>query len=364
MGWRTPTFASFLAALVLAAGMTPAFGQTPEEQAEDDLDFDRACMDDYGRNLCNQKVWAEIVTAFRLEPAESVQRTGLRGVRVFTINGYSNDMPVVSILASAFAKSGEPENAELEVRRQTVSDESKAGPAFLKRDAWSNLYWTAVDLQDLVAASPERQPEEDPLAGPEPAEGRLVTFCMHAWVTVTESLTDKGVSRRIRNACGDDPLFAASYDMSSHALRGFAYCNHLDPKNHRNASTQLARCFALDGADKVAAADVANLYDTSLDAVTDLAPYLAPDVRLARPDRAPVSGAASVVAALDDPAFKELDLNAGHVVGETGSVVANGWLDRYIDDGVEFADIAITWRLRDNAWRVEAIAIGPLTIEK
>jgi hypothetical protein len=355
-----------VAALLLAVGMAPAVAQTPEAQGqdEDDLDFDRACMDDYGRNLCDQKVWAEIVTAFRLEPAESVQRTGLRGVRVFTINGYSNDMPVVSILASAFAKSGEPENAELEVRRQTVSDESKAGPAILKRDAWSDLYRTAVDLQHLAAASPERQPEVDVMSEPDPERGRLVTICMHAWVTVTESLTDAGVVRRIRNACDDDPLFNASFVMSAHALRGFPYCNHLDPKNYRNPSTQLARCFALDGTDRAAAADVANIYDVSLDAAADLAPYLAPDVRLAWPDRAPVSGAAPVIAALGDPAFKEFDLYAGHVVGEAGRVVANGWLDRFIDDRVEFADIAITWRLRDNAWRIEAIAIGPLTIEE
>lgn len=371
MRWRLPTFAVVAALAVLLADMPAAFAQTPETpeaEDEDDFHFDRACMDDYGRDLCDRDTWADIVSSFGLDSAELAQRQGLRGVRVFTINGYSNDMPAISILASRFDRSKEPEDAEVEVRRQPFRDESKAGPPFLKRNAWSNIYEKAEDLQDLVAASPERQRDEVEeaveAAAADPSRDVVVSMCLHAWVTVTESLTDEGVTRRIRNACGSDPVFDSSYDMSGHALRGFPYCAYLDPENHRNESTQIERCFSLQGTDKIAAADVANLFDGSINDTADLGPFLAPDVRLTRADRARVMGAKAVTAALADPAFEDFRLYAGYLVGASDRVVASGWLDKYLDEGVETADIELTLRRRDATWRIAEIVIGPSRIEE
>jgi hypothetical protein len=361
-----PLLAAFAAALMLVTSGAPAFAQTPEAAAsedEDDVVFDRDCMDDYGRDLCDQGIWTGIVSRLGLDRAELAQRQGLRGVRVFTIDGYSNDMPAVSILASTFDRYGEPENAELEVRRKPFRDESKAGRAVLKMAAGSRLYKRAADLQQLVTASPERAEDDEDTAKRASGEDEVVVICLHAWVTVTESLTDEGVTRRIRNACGSDPLFKASFGMSAMALRGFPHCNRLDPKNYRNESTQLQRCFSLEGTDKVAAAEVTTLFDASINAAADLGPYLAPDVRLTRPDRTRVSGAPAVQSALADAAFKDFDLYAGHLVGATDRVVASGWLDKYIDDGVETADIEFVWRRRDRVWRIADIVIGPLKNE-
>lgn len=355
---------------MLGASMAPAFAQTPEAaelENADDVVFNRACMDDYGRDLCDKGIWMGIVARFGLDTAELAQREGLRGVRVFTINGYSNDMPAVSILASTFDQHGEPENAELEVRRQPFRDESKAGPAILKSAASPGLYERAADLQELVTASLERLAENDVGATTRPgAEDKIrgLTICLHAWVTVTESLTDEGVTRRIRNACGSDPLFNASYEMSAEALRGFSHCNHLDPENYRNESAQLERCFSLDGTDKVGAAEVTTIFDASINAAADLGPYLSPDVRLTGPDLAHISGMPAVQAALADSAFEDFDLYAGHLVGAPDRVVASGWLNKFNDDGVETADIDFTWRRRGNAWLIADIVIGPVKIDK
>ena len=369
MRQKSTALAAFAAPFLFGASVAPAFAHAPDAAVSVDADdgvFDRACMDDFGRDLCDAGIWTQIVARFGLDDAELAQRQGLRGVRVFTIDGYSDDMPAVLVLASTFDRYGKPKNAELEVRRQPSRDESIAGPAILKSTARSNLYERAVDLQQLVTTSPERQSDEDEFettrAGAED-ERRVATICLHAWVTVTESLTDKGVTRRVRNACGSDPVFNASYEMSARALRRFPHCKRLDPENYRNESKQLERCFSLDGADKVAAAEVTTIFDTSINDVAELGRYLAPDVRLTTPDLEPVSGATAVQATLAEAAFQDFGVFADHLVGAPNRVGARGWLYRYTGDDLETADIEFTWRRRDNAWRVTEVVIGPLEMK-
>lgn len=371
MLWKTPAVAAFTAVWVLAAGLAPAHAQAPpaatQQEEDEEVDFDRGCNDEYGRQLCDQAVWADIVSSFGLEPAERVQQQGFQGVRVFTINGYSNDMPAISILHRGVVKDWDLQDVTLEVRRVAYEDESKAGPAILKREAWSNLVDIMGGLQDLVAESPERRVDEDMLEktfkDDNGEERTVVSICLHAWVTVTESLTDKGVTRRVRDGCGSDPVFEASYAMSGQALRGFPYCNHLEPDNHRNESTQLSRCFALDGVDRVAAAEVANIFDASLNGVADFEAYLAPDVRLTLSNGKIARGASAVAAALADPKFAEHDIYAARLIGEAGRVTVTGWLDRTVGDDLEFTDTDFVWRRDGAAWRIESITLGAVTLD-
>lgn len=366
----TLKIAASAAAFALCSCVAPVFAQELQDadSGDDDLVvFDRACMDDYGRDLCDESIWTDIVARFGLDSAEIAQRKGLRGVRVFTIDGYSNDMPAVLILASTFDRDGKANNAELEVHRQPFHDERKAGPPVLKREARSDLYEAARDLQALVTASSERQVEDDKGQTSRPGdedEQRVLMICLHAWVTVTESLTDEGVTRRIRNACGSDPLFEASYGMSARALDSFAYCSYLDPKNYRNESAQLERCFSIDGSDKIAAAEVTTIFDASIDDATDLGPYLSQNVRLSSPDGARISGASAVQAELVDSEFAETGLYADHFIGARDSVVVSGWLYHFIDNEVKATDIKFSWQRRGNSWGISGIDIGPVEMEE
>jgi hypothetical protein len=364
--------AVFAAGLTLFANLAPAFAQTPETTQPEDADvFDRGCGDDNGRDLCDQAVWAEAVARFGLEPAESVQSAGLRGIRVFTIDGHANDMPVVSVLGASFdewgypekGKDGQPKEVELEIRWRPVRDEYNTAPARLTRKAWFDLYLEVMDFQEIVATSPERKPEK-PAAQPNADGSVVVSVCRHPWVTVTESLTDDGVTRRIRRSCDSDAVLHASFDMSDKALRGFPHCNHLDPANLGDASEQLRRCLQLEGSDRFAAAEVANLIDASRNGVTDLQAFLEPDVRLVRANRSPVVGATAVGAALADLAYEDYYLLTAHLVGEPDRVVARDWLQRYTEDGMETADIKSSWRRRGETWRIAEIVIGPSKIEK
>ena len=368
MTCRSLALAVVAMACTLSATIAPALAQTTSEteQEEDfeDEPFDRDCMDDYGRNLCDQGLWSEIVGTFGVEPAEPMQAQGWRGVRVFTVNGYSNDMPMVSVLATGFDKYGDPVRPVLEVRGQGYRAGAMTAVS-LAREAWDELYEAAERLQDLVAAAPERQSGTEKSSAPaDSGEGRrVVMLCLHAWVTVTESLTGEGVTRRIRNACGDDPLFNASYDMSDRALRGFAHCNHIDPTTQRNGSTQLQSCLALDGEDKIASAEVMNLLSESIEDVADLADFLTPDSQLfLDSDARPLVGNAAAKA-LGGERFNEMDYSFYLFEGSADQVVVTSEFWRYRDDDkTELADVRHVWRRQGGQWRLAEITVGPLSV--
>jgi hypothetical protein len=353
MSRRILAKAGFALGLVLAPG--PAFAQ--ESAGVDDRPFDRDCMDDYGRDLCDAGQWARIVSSFGLEPADAERAQGWRGVRVFTVNGYSQDMPMISVLSRGEGAYGLPRESVLEIRGP-----AEGGGLTLGRDAWFGLQGAAAGLQNLVAEATERQSGAQSAGQAVQQEGRPteedeILICLHAWVTVTESLTDTGVLRRIRNACGDDPLFKASYDLAAQALRGFPHCNHLDPANYRNESTQLSACLILTGEDRVAAAEVLSIADGARSG--GFAEHFAPEIRW-------LGSAGDVLSGLDavEARFSELFDSAHfvveHVVGGADGVVVSGTFARYVGDGIrETTAVRQSWRRRGDRWMLVELAPEP-----
>lgn len=353
-----------LAALNLLIAATPALAQAPDE---DPIPVDPACIDAQARDLCAHGRWSEIVMRFGLEPAEIIQRKGLHGVRILMMDGYGGDLPVISILAEGSDEAGDPVNAKLDVRWQVYRGE-KAELSSLTREAWPNIYWGAIELQELVAEAPEEGPEPATRSNPvDPAnpDREIVTICLHPWTTITESIVETGVIRRIRNSCDDDPVHDASYDMARESLRGFPHCNHIDPKNERNHATQLRSCFGLDGVDKLAAAEVLNLRAASIDTPADLAPWMSPGMRLTLPGGAVVSGPAAAAAALaGHPALKDTDLYTHNFAGEPGKVVVLSTFYRDVKgrDAYEEAFAYQVWRQHDVQWRLTELTIAPFKV--
>ena len=336
-----------MATLLLSAQASESVAQQPDANPVE-RDFDRDCMDDYGRDLCAPENWREIVESFDLDPAEGVQAQGWRGVRVFTINGYSRDMPMVSVLYTEQSDSGYPSNAQLEVRAARAAG---IHVPTLKRAAWPGLAFSAADIGKLATAAPVRQSSA---AGTGDDE---FVMCLHAWVTVTEVLSDDGVLRRVRNACGDDPLYEAAYDISAKALRGFPECNHLDPANYRNESEQLNRCMALAGDDQIAAAEVLNLLDGEVfDEAANIVKFSTPETL--------VSGAGestTLSAALWLQQARVVRLYATTVRSVGNDVVVEGSTHRYghgDDDDFE-ADTRQRWRRSGASWQLLEFNIGP-----
>ena len=341
--------------------------------AQDDAEprhFDRDCMDEYGRRLCDPSQWETIVASFGLEPAEQVQAAGWRGVRVFTVNGYSVDMPAVSILARDVDEYGVASNATVNVRMAEEEGDSDPTIAQLNRPAWPDLWSRATELSRLTVSSPERQSDEpgahvterssiDEETGEELIE---VSICMHAWVTVTEALTDEGVVRRIRNACGTNPLFEASFELSAQALRGFPHCNHLEPGLFRNESSQLQGCLRLEGEDRIAAAEVANVvWGLRRRSGFGLAPYMAQTVQLEGSSSATIEGPSEVLAALERLTADtySTDLNSWLYTGSPSQVAVTGDIARYGEGWFEVIPLEMTWTKNDDGgWQVAVIRLG------
>ncbi|MBB5661429.1 hypothetical protein [Brevundimonas halotolerans] len=345
------TLIGMAAAIFLLSGASSSLAQDANDDPIEPA-FDRDCMDDYGRDLCDPEGWLGIVETFGVEAAEDAQANGWRGVRVFTIDGYSRDMPMVSVLYTEASEHGIPLNPRLEVRGAGDGE----GPASsLSREAWFGLTLKSRRIVELATAAPPRQSAgDDGLPG---TAGDEMIICLHAWVTVTEVLTDDGVLRRVRNACGDDPLFDAGYELSGQALRGFPVCSHLDPANYRNESAQLDRCLVLEGDNQIAAAEVLNLLDGPIfDEASSIAAYAAPGIQISGTSREKsLSGALG----LDDARVVRIYTASIRAVGT--DVRARGIVHRYGDeDGNDFAaDVQQVWRKTDGAWRLVEFTLGP-----
>jgi len=359
MNRRTGARAAFFLALALAP-CDPASAQEPD--SNQDRPFDRDCMDDYGRDLCEAGQWTTIVSSFGLEPADAVQAQGWRGVRVFTINGYSHDMPMISVLSRGEGPYGDPLESVLDVRASKSASDDQSTFSTLRRDAWLSLQDAAERIRELTAASPERQSGAPPdnSASPEsPGRDEIdeIVICLHAWVTVTETLSDTGVQRRIRNACGDDPLFNASYDLSARALRGFPHCNHLDPANYRNESTQLSACLILEGSNRTSAAEVLSIVDGARS--DGFFGYLAPEIRWVGPAGDVLAGHSAVQARVSEH-FDDMHFVVANVVGEADGAIVSGTLARYLGDGIrETVEVRQSWRRLGDRWMLVELAIAP-----
>jgi hypothetical protein len=276
---------------------------------------------------------------------------------------------MVSVLNRGFDRYSNPVDARLEVRGQAFDDGTKP---VLARGAWVDLHWRAERVQELAAAAPERQSDTEggQLSGRQAvpsADGDevVVSMCLHAWVTITESLSDTGVVRRIRNACGDDPLFNASFEMPALALRGFPHCNHIDPATQRNESTQLQSCLALRGEDRIAAAEVLNILSgPSVDEVRDLAAHLSPDAQVLIAGRADALLGAAAAEALSGAAFDRMRIYSGPFDGRAGEVAVPGLISRYVDDRSEQAEVQMVWRRQDGRWRLSRMTVGPVAVKE
>lgn len=367
-----PIRTGILAAAAVAMTLGAVSGAAAQDAGSQPEPFDRDCMDDYGRRLCDGQAWSGIVESFGVAPAETLAAEGWRGVRVFTVDGYSHDMPMVSVLAREFDSYDWPSPAIIEVWGRARGDE----PApVLRREAWSIAWWAALELQELAAESPVRQseasqrPQAIASATTEDPSTVAVTICLHAWLTITESLGETGVVRRVRNACGEDPVYDASYDFSELALNGFPHCNHLDPAQHRNESTRLQSCLLTEGPDRVAAAELLNILQGRLfrrfDVVDDaaFAELLAEEARLTWGDSPEAVGRAAAAAAFlaEARAGNRTWLWPERVTGRVDGVEVEGLIERFARDSAQEGRFRQTWR-RDagGEWRLHEFRVEPL----
>lgn len=239
-----------IGALALAAALLAG-----EPRAADPSTFGR-CLDEYARDLCDAKMRASIRAKTGAPDAGQLARDGYSGVRVFLVDGYSNDMPVVSVLT----RDGKP---AMEIRAAATGREPVVTQ--IAPNGWT--LEVAASLQRMTLAAPERAPVAEKKAGEPPV------ICLHAWMAVVEVIDAGKVTTRIRGACGDAPIFDASFYLSELALQQTTACHALADNQHRSPSHKLATCATLVGKDRWSAVWLRNRFGDNV--------FLNPDKRTA-----------------------------------------------------------------------------------
>lgn len=339
-------FAPIVLAILLGSGAVGSQSGAKASAAEP-RPFDRDCMDDYGRDLCDPIMRARIRDKFGVPPAETLAAKGVEGVRVFLVDGYSNDMPLVSILRQAGG------DATLEVRAADKPPRLLSTPA----SAWDWVLASA--LSDLVRAAPERATPPAGKAGP--------AMCLHAWVTVTEAIHAGNVTTRIRHACADGPIFEGGASLTRIAIDSFEGCAELMTRRYGGPAAQLSDCTRVRGG--YMAVGLYNAFNDSpagpgkpgLAATPDS--WLTKDVRLTWAGRDLITGSAAVAA------FWEEQTNGGHTrtlltavdpTSEAGVYLVRGFVR--LGDGAKGqaqAPFEQAWRIVPGAgWRVTEWAVG------
>ncbi len=306
-----------------------------------------------GHVSCELDRWREVSALLEMAPAGDVQASGLRGVRVFTLDGYGRLMPAVSVLWRESEDRREGPIAVFGVRGLRAQSDTFVVRS-LERSA---TYWAVERAEELIELARDADPELDHGDLPTRVDANGVeeiTICVHGWSTVIEVFDDDRIQVLRRSACLSDDLFEAAFRFSELAVNGFAFCNHLDPEYYRNESARLARCLSLGG-NRSAAAEVASLLDGPVrQSAGALATLTTPDFVLEWDQQARLTGSA----ARDDMAERlgDGDAWAQSLEGSGGSVWVSGSIE---SQGSVFA-MRQTWtRDTAGAWRLSSMAVSP-----
>ena len=179
-----------------------------------------------------------------------------------------------------------------------------------------------------------------------------------------EVIEPNRVTRRIRNACHGEAIFAMAAAQGDRALAGLPQCDVLSSGQYRSAFQHLDACATLSGDMAAAAAlrmklDEWNVRSWEGAADPDLAALLADRITLRLADRE-VIGAATVVQALDAVRGVQFTSRVNATSGSTAEVTAE-IMKREEKDGVGrafFAPVTQRWVLTGGQWRIAAMEVG------
>lgn len=325
---------------------------------------DDRCRDEYGRNLCDPVMRAEIRARFGVPPAEELAARGVEGVRIFLIDGYSNDRPLVTILREP----GAPPTLEVRAVRKP--------PGVISAPATAWQWSVAETLAGLVRASGER-----PLAEPSSTDAGSIPPprpCLHAWVTIVEAIKDGRVTMRIRSACGDEPIYEGAASLTAMAVNAFRGCSELKVVRYGGDAARLEDCTKVEGRWRLEAVTVLNrlqsgaLANRGESEQADLETLFAPDATLAWYQEPGAIGRVAAAARWrtkveGDKAEKRTIVVVNSVRGEDGTVRVTGVIREFRRrEGqrklVMMGEAPFTqdWKLVDRAWRIVRWDIGAL----
>jgi hypothetical protein len=265
------------------------FAATPgafAQPAADEVLYNN-CDDDDGEDQCDADVQRRVRSMFEVQSIEELGSAGAQVRRVFFVDGYGSDMPVVSFERVP----GESPRVEVSVR--TFGDEERVVKmvALAPLPVWASVLRETTYFDRTFAPLPPGPPSDE------------LSICLHSWVVTIEAADpneERPIRRSTQDACNDGLAVGAGFEMARHAYELLPHCNALDLNNYRNVVVLLAACALLEG-DRIAAAEATNRYE-DLDGVygevrrQDFDDLLHENVRLDWPDEPTVNGVVDAAA--------------------------------------------------------------------
>lgn len=204
------------------------------------------CRDDNLVDRCAEAEQRRVRALYGVRSIEEHRAAGDQVRRVFYIDGYGRDLVAIAFVR---APGRDP---TLSVHYPRREGEARPEPlsAPVPQAAWDDLLFRSALFDRALV--------------PAPRPGNATSICLHSWVYTVEA-SDPARSRdepaRVRrateDACENGLAKFFALEVERAALPLFAYCNRLDPTQHRNPASQLAACRMLS-ADRLAAAEVLN----------------------------------------------------------------------------------------------------------
>jgi hypothetical protein len=241
-----------LGILLALAGTTLAGGAAAAQSAT--VRPAKDCRDDDMVDRCDPEKQRQVRELFGVAAIEALAAEGARVRRAFYVDGYGNDMPVVT-----FARSpGRPPGVTVTAR--VFAGEGKVRlvkmSQAIREEVWDEVLRRGRHFDRRIAPEPPPPPKAG--AAPPP-----VNICLHAWVVTVEAGDPASERPELRRATQDacDEGLAVDYGMelARLAVEAFPACRALDPENHRNDVARLQACALLEG-DTPAAAAVMNRF--------------------------------------------------------------------------------------------------------
>lgn len=227
---------------LLAADVAIAQERSPHDVLTSD------CYDDNLTDRCDPGHQRERRQQFNLHSIEDLAAANVETRRVFFVDGYGRDMPVVS-----FERQG-GQSPELIV---SVVVGSEARVVEMRAPI------TAAVWQDVVQRTRAFYQLPEPVQ-PSRREGndQPTSICLHSWVFTMEA-ADPGqrtpVRARTEDACNRGFVREPAFDLARIAYESLPYCQALNLSHYRNEVAALHSCALLEG-DRLAAAQALNRY--------------------------------------------------------------------------------------------------------
>ncbi|MBC6981072.1 hypothetical protein [Caulobacter sp. 17J80-11] len=344
-----------LIAMTAAALVCAATPQVARAEPED------GCVDTRW-DWCGAQL-SEALDAHGLKAAEDWSRRGDALIRVFVVDGFGHEKPVVAFSRRlndrrVYAYPGDPDYGHARSGQVSLTD------------------WEVADAAlRAVHTAPSRG--DDTNVETELPDGTVeMVLCTDYWTYLIEAVSDGRVSRRFRTACGDDPLIEHVETLAQLARSRLSPCDLLDIEHDRPFAA-LEACAYLYGRETDAVSVMNRFHSQPFDEADaadpgQVADLFTADAEVRWPDQAPALGREQVAKpwsemtrSQDAEAYYERvdGVAAGRVVIKGELYVERPSADDPKSSDEFSADYTQTWiRDSDGAWRISRWAVQPFRI--